>query len=267
MGAHGNHAGKPSWMKKFICWFLIILGTINISYFFFGLGWGVYFGSLFLLLAGLLMVFYGILRLGNFHFFSASRFKILKRLAGILLLALLVSFIVIETLIVQSAVTEDTRKVDYILILGASLYGEELSLELRERLDKGLEYIKRNPGIKIIVSGGQGRGESITEAEAMRRYLVQHGAGNGNIIKEDKSTSTFENLKYSKEILQGIDRRENIKIMIVSNDFHLFRAKFLANRLGLEAYGLPAGTPLYIIPNHYVREYFAILKSFVIDRI
>jgi len=90
---------------------------------------------------------------------------------------------------------------DAVIILGAGIKGERLSLTLKYRLDKGLEYIALNPNAKIIVTGGKGPGESITEAEAMRRYLVSQGIENDRIIIEDKATSTYENLMYSSEFL------------------------------------------------------------------
>ena len=76
-----------------------------------------------------------------------------------------------------------------------------------QRTQEALKYIKQNPGIKVIASGGQGSGEDISEAEAMRIYLVQHGVKNEDIIKEEKSKNTLGNMKYTREILKKIDGR------------------------------------------------------------
>ena len=123
-----------------------------------------------------------------------------------------------------------------------------------------------NPDVKIVVSGGKGPGESITEAEAMERFLIKHGVAKKQIIKEEKSTSTLENLKFTTEILEGLENKENIEVTIVTNNFHVFRAKFLAQRQGLKVYGYPAPLHPMLVPTCFVREYLAVINSFIFDR-
>ncbi len=176
------------------------------------------------------------------------------------------SFFLIEGLIIMNGKPDEKYKVDYLVILGSGLHGEILSPTLLDRMEKALEFIKKNSKTKIVVSGGQGKGETISEAEAMKRYLILNGVTIEKIIKEDQSTSTLENLKFTKKILKKIDGKKIHKIMIVSNDFHLFRAKFIAKRNGFVPYGLPSKTISYIIPKYYIREYFAVWKSFIFDR-
>lgn len=253
---------------KIFGWLMLVLGIINVVYFISGLliGWGAYFGMLFILVVGIAFINMGAIRVLNLKNIFGTRFKKLIKLFKYAIILLTTSFIIIEGLIIYSGNSEDNAKADYLLILGAGLFGETPSPELRERLNKGLEYMNKNPQSTIIVSGGKGSGENITEAEAMKRYLVKHGISESRIIKEEKSTSTFENIKFTKEIIENFDKRDNPSLAIVSNDFHLFRAKFLAKRHGFTAYGYPARTPLWIIPNHYVREYFAVIKSALLDR-
>ena len=95
----------------------------------------------------------------------------------------LVSFVFIEALIVQSTIKKHTEKSDYLVILGAGLSGKIPSIPLLQRLNASLEYIGINPNIKIVVSGGRGTDESITEAEAMKRFLIKHGVANEQIKK------------------------------------------------------------------------------------
>lgn len=178
----------------------------------------------------------------------------------------LASFVVIEGFIIGSAVSKHKQKSDYLVILGAGLRGEVPSTALYQRLYASLEYIKHNPKIKIIVSGGKGSGESITEAEAMKRFLINIGVEGDQIIKEEKSTSTLENLKFTTEVLKKIDKSENIKVTIVTNNFHMFRAKFLAKRQGLSAYGYPAPLHPMLVPTCFAREYLAVINSFIFDR-
>ena len=100
----------------------------------------------------------------------------------------------------------------------------------------------------------------------MKRYLVNNGIEENRIIMEDESTNTFENLKYTRDIIRGLDEKEDYRVLIVTNKFHLFRAKFLAKRLGMVPYGLPARIPPSVIVQSYIREYFAVIKSFIFDR-
>ena len=83
-------------------------------------------------------------------------------------------------------------------------------------------------------------------------------------FKEEKSTSTIENLRLSKKIMAGTSKKN--EIMIVTRDYHMLRAKMLAKRAGLTPYSLPSRTPYYVLSNSYIREYFAIIKSFFLDR-
>lgn len=178
----------------------------------------------------------------------------------------LISFMIVSTVLITSAISQKDEKVDCVIVLGAGLNGETPTLVLAQRLDSALRYIAENPGTTVIVSGGQGTGETITEAEGMKRYLVRHGIPEELVIKEEKSTSTYENMVFSKKLYErelgtGLNR-----VMIITNDFHMFRSKLLARRAGLEPYGISAGTPWYIYPNVFLREYLAVFKSLVMDR-
>lgn len=152
------------------------------------------------------------------------------------------------------------------IILGAGLIGDYVPPTLQYRLNKGVEYLNKNPDLKVIVTGGQGPGETVTEAYAMEKYLINKGVDASRIIKEDKATSTFENFKFSKEILDEISDKEDYSVIIVTNGFHMFRSKMIAERVGFTAYRLPTKTNLNVLVNCYVREYFAVIKSFIFDR-
>lgn len=151
--------------------------------------------------------------------------------------------------------------VDYLIVLGARLHGEDMSLALYNRVQTALEYLKSNPETNVVVSGGQGRGEDITEAEAMARFFEENGIEDERIIIEDRSTSTLENLKFSKELLGS----EVDEVVIVSNDFHLFRAVLIAKRQGFEPYTLAAETPRIVREKLWLREYVAVLKTALLD--
>lgn len=190
--------------------------------------------------------------------------KIRITLAAVFLIGIII-FSILEALIIYNASTIDKGKEDYIVILGAGVRGTKLSMALHDRLLTAVDYANSNPNAKIVVSGGQGPGEDISEAEAMKRFLLSNGIEEDSIIMEDKSTSTYENFKFTKVVLNKMDKRENIKIRIVTNNFHMFRSKMLAERNGFTAYGLPAKLHPLLVPNYYVREVFAFIKSYVFD--
>ncbi len=183
-----------------------------------------------------------------------------------LIVLFLITFVVIEGLIILNGNIKDTNDVDYMIILGARLYGEVPSPALYERLKVAGEYLYNDTSLKVIASGGQGPDEYISEAEAMKRYLINNGIDENRVIIEDKSTSTFENISNSLNIIKEIDDLENPRVLLVTNKFHIFRSKLLANRLGAKAYGLPAEVPATIVVPQYIREYFAVIKSFIFDR-
>lgn len=193
--------------------------------------------------------------------------KIVKRTIGIILTLILSSVIIIGGLMVFHGSRPITEGTDYLVVLGARVYGEVPSPSLTERLKVSKEYLIQNQDIKVILSGGQGPGESITEALAMKRYLLDNGIDEDRIILEDRSTSTFENLQFSLDKIREIDDSEDISILIATNSYHIFRAKLLAGRLGVKAYGLPAKIPPTTLVKSYVREYLAVIKSWIFDRV
>ncbi|WP_246939265.1 YdcF family protein [Bacillus pinisoli] len=189
--------------------------------------------------------------------------KRIIRLVIYLTLIASISYIsIIHNLIAETAKNAPPRHADYLVILGAKINGKEMSLALYNRVKVALRYLKENPQTIVIVSGGQGPGEDITEAEAMSTYLIKEGISVDRIILEDQSTTTYENLSYSMKLLNP-----NKQMIIVSNDFHLFRSKMIAERLGYkEVYTLPAETPWIVKPKLWIREYAAVCKTWLFDR-
>lgn len=153
------------------------------------------------------------------------------------------------------------------VILGCQLHDWGPSVMLQDRLDKALDYLEEHPDMIVVVSGGQGREEPTSEAEGMASYLESHGILRENIILEDQSHNTHQNLTYSARRLDeaGVDVEEGV--VIVSNGFHLTRAKMLAGRAGYENVSTLAA-PSSHLPSRlkmYVREPLALVKSFLFD--
>ncbi len=156
--------------------------------------------------------------------------------------------------------TEDT-----VIVLGCGIRGERVSVGLAKRLDKAAEYHEKNPDAVIIVSGGQGPQEDISEALAMKRYLEGKGIDESKIIMEDKSTSTITNFRYSREIME----KEGLSlssVVFVTNAYHVYRAANYAKDEGLlEVSHLGTDIIWYTIPMNYMREMLAVLKMWVLD--
>jgi len=153
-------------------------------------------------------------------------------------------------------------KEDVLIVLGAGGRGEAVTNPLAYRLNEAVEYLEKNKKAIVIVSGGQGNGESISEAEAMRRYLENSGIDPDRILKEDKSTSTYENFRFSKAIA---DERfgSQYDAVFVTNDFHVFRAERIGAQAGLSLNRMGAPLDWYVFWPCTLREGLAVAKHFV----
>ena len=153
-------------------------------------------------------------------------------------------------------------RVDVVIVLGCRVRGETPSSLLRSRCYNAAEVMKEHPEAVCIVAGGQGEGEDITEAEAMRRLMEQYGIEPHRIYKEDKSTSTGENFAFSLDIME----RENLggNVAIVTSDYHQFRASLYAKRAGLGETGHYSGsTSIYYFMNSWLREWAALAATYI----
>ncbi|MBR5236220.1 MAG: YdcF family protein [Clostridia bacterium] len=170
------------------------------------------------------------------------------------------AFLFIATLITVSGRNDTvTYKEDAVIILGAGIHGETVSQALAYRLDAALMYHKMNPDALLVVSGGQGPQEQITEAKAMERYLVSRGAAPEKIVREEKATSTFQNFQFSKELL---DQRFTTpyKTAYITNSFHVFRAGRIAKNAGIISARFHAQNAILTVIPDYLRECCAIIK-------
>ena len=151
---------------------------------------------------------------------------------------------------------------DYIIVLGCGLInGNQVSKLLSDRLDKAIKIYKRTESdCRIIVSGGQGPDETMSEAEAMKGYLLEQGIHERDIIKEDQSTDTMENLQNSHRIIT--ERKGRQYTAVVSSGYHVLRAMIYANKLSIPVTGIGAHTALYYWPSAMIREYAALVKLY-----
>ena len=168
----------------------------------------------------------------------------------------LVSFLAVEGMILSAMLIEPPHDLDYIIILGAAVRGEEPTSPLLLRMDRARTYLEENPRTIAIASGGQGVNEAISEAECIRRELVKGGIDASRILMEDSSFDTVENIRNSYALIP-----EGSSAGIVTSSFHLCRALIIAKAQGHgDAAGVPAKTLLPLGIHYTVREFFGVVK-------
>ncbi|MBR4344244.1 MAG: YdcF family protein [Lachnospiraceae bacterium] len=170
---------------------------------------------------------------------------------------LLILITVILVIIISYSDNDPKQGLDYIIVLGGQVRADGPSKVLRYRLESAEEYLKENKKTICIVSGGKGSNELSSEASVMKEYLVDKGIEEDRIIMEDKSTTTDENIRFSKDLLPT-----GVSIGLITNDFHLYRGIYLCKKHGLENVSpIRAGSNPFYRPNNYLREAMAFIKD------
>ena len=174
---------------------------------------------------------------------------------GVLVALALAAFVLLELPILRDAKTDPDPKADYIIVLGAQVRGTEPSWSMHDRLVAALDYLNAWPEAKAVVSGGQGPDEGCSEAEAMQTWLLAQGVAPERILLEDQSETTRENLTYSFNVIRswGGDPAEGVGV--VTSEYHLHRAKLMAEALGAKPIGVAAKTEFVLMRvNYFIRE-------------
>lgn len=178
------------------------------------------------------------------------------------------SFAILLGLVLSGSYDHISGDPQVMIILGCQVRQNGPSVLLQDRLDEALGYLEDHPDMTVVVSGGQGDDEPTTEAQAMAEYLMEHGVEEENILLEDESHNTTQNFQYSKALLAQEDIDDSDGVLVVSNGFHLTRARMLAERAGFDNVSTLAA-PESHMPSRlymYIREPLALVKSFVFDR-
>jgi len=183
----------------------------------------------------------------------------------VILCIVAVSFLIVEGIILSNmrgkAAVNET---EYLVILGCQVNGSLASLPLLRRGYNAVNYLKKHENVIAVITGGQGPGEDITEAEAMRRLLAENDIDGERILIEDKSRSTIENLKFANELYDLLDKN----IVIVTSDYHVFRSLAIAKKLGYQnVAGLAATSQSSVLPVYLIREYAAVMYYALLGRI
>ncbi|MDE6722593.1 MAG: YdcF family protein [Eubacterium sp.] len=148
-----------------------------------------------------------------------------------------------------------------VIVLGCKVYGSTPSRYLRNRCKKAAEYLEKNPDAVAVLSGGQGYDEDISEAQCMENVLVGLGIDKSRLFKEDKSTSTGENIAFSKAVIEenGLSK----SVLVVTNEFHEYRAKLICDKNELDFHSSCSHSAFYTFLTYHTREMAALLKELV----
>lgn len=258
MKKQSNLKGKPAMIQAILCILFITLS--------------IYF---------MLPLFSGILHIGMIYptaffllcaFFSAKpqyltalfcgKFKIISIIASVLIGAFVIS--VLSTVIAMALKANDYPNENddiTVIVLGCQVNNETPSIMLNDRISVAYDYLCKNKNAKCIASGGQGKNESISEAECIKRGLIERGIDESRIFVEDKSTTTFENLKFSAEIISESGLSKNVAV--ASDNFHQLRAYIFASRQGLRSYSLGRKTFWVLSGGYWAREVLGIFAALI----
>jgi uncharacterized SAM-binding protein YcdF (DUF218 family) len=199
---------------------------------------------------------------------GGRRHSVLYRILLVVVLLAVIAFGALQGVIFAGSRTNVSKEPDVVLILGCQVKEEGPSILLKDRLDTALQYLETaEKDLPIVVSGGQGPDEPVSEAQAMKDYLVEQGIEAERIQEEDRSHNTSENLIYSRELLESLGYdMETTEVLLISNGFHLARATMLADRYGIQTERLAApATHLPTKAAMFFREPLALVKSFLFD--
>lgn len=190
----------------------------------------------------------------------------IKRTVCVLTALGLVYLIAIEVPIVGASSGDGDKEYDYIIVLGAAVHGDTPSLSLVERMTAARDYMLGHPDTVAIVSGGQGDDENLSEAAAMTAWLTDNGIDESRIISEDKATSTLENLEFSFRIIRERGDDPNNSCAVVTSEYHIYRAKLLAQSLDVNVGSVAAHTTYApIMVNYFIREAFGVTYQLIFN--
>lgn len=195
-----------------------------------------------------------------------------------------VALAVLCVLVFLGAASSDKKNLDYVIVLGARVKEHTVSNSLKKRLDKAIEYAQENPDTMLVLSGGRGPGEDVSEAEVMRQYLEYNGVRPEQLLIEDRSVSTVENIAYSKVVIEEHRNRDKkelvpltrrttsvpyaiapdkpLEIGVLTSNFHIYRARLTAEKWGFDnVYGISADSDPVLFIHLCVRECASIVKD------
>lgn len=251
-------AGKEGW-RKMLDWILLALGilmtVLSVLPLFYRIS---HMGVWISLAGGVFLAGYSLLR-GRLP--QSGGFLVLDRIF-LLLAALAAAGTVAVSLFMAFGYSryQPGEQVDTVIVLGCKVRGDRPSKMLRCRLDAAAEILLANPGSRCVVSGGQGPDEQYPESQVMKSYLTERGISPDRILKEDQSTSTRENLAFTKDLLGEADPGHTV---VVTDRFHLYRGCYYAKEQGFSVKGEAGYTNPALLYSYWMREIPAVILAWL----
>ena len=243
-----KHAKTP---RLWPLWLLVPLGIIY--YFCKFVLPGYSFTALVCLCLAAVILFYTAMPFLGQHFPGLAKVLTLG-VTALLVLGLCVCAVT-EALIVRASFGDPQEQVDYVVVLGAKVRDDGPSVSLWDRIYAARDYLEAHPHTVAVLSGGKGKDEPMSEAQCMFTELLALGIEPGRLWQEDKAESTWENIRYSLDLIQKETGARPTKIGVLSSEYHLFRASLFAKKNQVEFVGIPARTSrLSQRINHFMRE-------------
>lgn len=240
-----------------ICYYLLIVSYAGIK---------AAFSPIWLVLAIGFYFLMAVIRLEQRHMITIPSFMKIIFVSAVLVGSII--FLIVEGIIVKNGVADPKPNADYMIILGAKVNGTVPSKTLRARVYGTKEYLEKNKNTKVIVSGGQGNGEDVTEAFAMKKLLINMGISENRIYMEEKSTNTEENIRFSKAMIEEQVKKKPYEVVIATSDFHIYRGISLAKKQGItNVSGCPSKPDKILMVHYYFREFFAVVKDKLVGNI
>ena len=185
-----------------------------------------------------------------------------KVILSVFLLSVIYIFVLFGCMTVGALRVPPEESLGTVVVLGSKVNGTVPSADLQARIDRAAEYLLEHPSLSVVASGGQGAGENISEAAAIRDGLIAQGVDPSRIYLEANSSDTEENIAFSKAVMEENNLPE--PMLIVTDEYHEFRAWLLAQREGISSYAVPGSTPFYLLPACVARETLAITEQLLL---
>lgn len=246
---------------------VLVIGAVLLA---FGLYYTVFWrhinaGSLMIAFSGIILTLTGI------FYGKMSAYLPLRILRTVILSCTAVCFLVaavISVMMIRCAYSgpspDSIEGTPVVIVLGCQIRGDRPSKILANRLDAAYEYLAEHGDVTVIVSGGQGPDETVSESYVMANYLISKGLSGDRIILEEKSTNTCTNLEYSGIIIENKGLSKNV--LIATDGYHQLRAHTYAEKAGLNPYSLPSESYRDLLPEYWVREILGMLYIRFVER-
>lgn len=182
--------------------------------------------------------------------------KIIIVIAGAVAAVCVILALAISIFMLKAANSPPKDENVTVVVLGCQVKDGRPSIMLRKRLNAAYDYLSEHENVSVVVSGGKGSDEAISEALCMKNYLTERGISPERIYMEENSTSTYENLKFSHSIIEseGLPQR----VCLVTDGYHQLRAQMIADKQGIDTDSISCPTSLWLVPTYWVRELFGV---------